>query len=115
LSAVIDLVPPRVAGVVYTKPWMVELILDLAGYLPERPLARLVALEPSAGDGAFLQGMVRRLIESCRLHGIPVEQAAQAIGAFEIDPAAAEKAVALVCATARLLLRIGFFAGSDVA
>lgn len=79
-TAAIDLIPPRVAGVIYTKPWMVELILDLAGYLPERPLARLVALEPSAGDGAFLQGMVRRLIESCRLHGIPLDQAAHSIG-----------------------------------
>ena len=98
-TPVIDLIPPRVVGVVYTKPWMVELILDLAGYLPERSLARLVALEPSAGDGAFLQGMVRRLIKSCRLHGVPVEQAAQAIGAFEIDPAAAEKAMGLVCDT----------------
>jgi hypothetical protein len=96
---VIDLISPRVAGVVYTKPWMVELILDLAGYLPERPLARLVALEPSAGDGAFLQGMVRRLIKSCRLHGIPADQAAHAIGAFEIDRGAAEKAIGVVCST----------------
>jgi hypothetical protein len=23
---------PREAGVVYTKPWVVELVLDLAGY-----------------------------------------------------------------------------------
>lgn len=78
---------------------MVELILDLAGYLPERPLARLVALEPSAGDGAFLQCMVRRLVESCHRHGLPIEQATQAIGAFEIDPCAAEKARDLVGAT----------------
>lgn len=98
-TAVIDPIPSRVAGVVYTKLWMVELILDMAGYLPERPLARLVALEPSAGDGAFLQGMVRRLVESCRLHGIPIEQATRAIGAFEIDPSAAEKASGLVHAT----------------
>ena len=61
---------PREAGVVYTKPWMVELVLDLAGYVPERRLAELVALEPSAGDGAFLSAMVRRLVESCeRLWG----------------------------------------------
>lgn len=38
----------REAGVVYTKPW-IELVLDLAGYLPDRRLAELVALEPSAG------------------------------------------------------------------
>ena len=98
-TAILDLIPQRVAGVVYTKPWMVELILDLAAYLPQRPLARLVALEPSAGDGAFLQGMVRRLVKSCRLHGIPVEQAANAIGAFEIDPEAAERAIGVVRAT----------------
>jgi hypothetical protein len=49
---------------VYTKAWMVELVLDLAGYLPERRLAELVAVEPSAGDGAFLSAMVRRLVES---------------------------------------------------
>ena len=95
----IDFIAPRTAGVVYTKPWMVELILDLAGYLPERPLARLVALEPSAGDGAFLKAMVRRLVESCRRHGTPFEQATQAIGAFEIDPEAAEKAIEVVYAT----------------
>jgi hypothetical protein len=39
----------REAGVVYTKPWMVELVLELAGTLPEKRLADLVALEPSAG------------------------------------------------------------------
>ncbi len=61
--------PLREAGVVYTKPWMVELVLDLAGYLPEKRLADLVALEPSAGDGAFLSAMVRRLVESCARAG----------------------------------------------
>jgi hypothetical protein len=34
----------REAGVVYSKPWMVDLVLDLAGYLPERRLAELVLL-----------------------------------------------------------------------
>ncbi|MCU0797533.1 MAG: hypothetical protein MUF31_16560 [Akkermansiaceae bacterium] len=36
--------PAREAGVVYTKPWMVGLVLDLAGYLPEKRLTELVAL-----------------------------------------------------------------------
>ena len=91
-------VPPQVreAGVVYTKPWMVELVLDLAGYLPEMRLAELVALEPSAGDGAFLSAMVRRLVESCERHGIPLTKATSALQAFEIDPKAAEKAVGVV-------------------
>ena len=57
------LISAREGGVVYTKPWKVELVLDLAGTLPEKRLADLVALEPSAGDGAFLSAMVRRLVE----------------------------------------------------
>ncbi len=51
-NTAVETLPQREAGVIYTKPWMVEIILDLAGYLPERPLFKLVALEPSAGDGA---------------------------------------------------------------
>ncbi|MEI6176791.1 MAG: Eco57I restriction-modification methylase domain-containing protein [Verrucomicrobiota bacterium] len=86
----------REAGVVYTRPWMVELVLDLAGYLPEKRLADLVALEPSAGDGAFLSAMVRRLVESCERHGMPLSKATSALQAFEIDPEAAEKAVGVV-------------------
>jgi hypothetical protein len=50
----------REAGVVYSKQWAVDLVLDLAGYLPERRQVEQVALEPSAGDGAFLSAMVRR-------------------------------------------------------
>ena len=93
----------REAGVVYTKPWVVELVLDLAGYVPGRRLAELVALEPSAGDGAFLSAMVRRLVESCERHGIPLTEAGQAIQAFEIDPEAAEQAVGVVCETLKQL------------
>ena len=94
---------PREAGVVYTKPWVVELVLDLAGYVPDRRLAELVALEPSAGDGAFLSAMVRRLVESCERHGIPLTDAGRAIQAFEIDPGAAERAVGVVCETLKQL------------
>lgn len=90
---------PREAGVVYTRPWMVELVLDLAGYLPEKPLAALVVLEPSAGDGAFLSAMVRRLVKSCKLHRMPLQDAAKALQAFEIDPDAAARAVEVVHAT----------------
>ena len=75
----------REAGVVYTKPWMVELVLDLAGYLPERRLAELVALDPSAGDGAFLSAMVRRLVESCRRHETALAEATRAIQAYRSE------------------------------
>lgn len=47
---------------------MVELILDLANYRPERDLGALHVVEPAAGDGAFLVAMVRRLVASLALH-----------------------------------------------
>ena len=81
---------------VYTKSWVVEIILDLAGYTPDRRLADFVALEPSAGDGAFLLAMVRRLVESCLQHGIPLSEATEAIRAFEIDPLSAQQAIEVV-------------------
>jgi len=97
----------REAGVVYTRSWMVELVLDLAGYLPERRLGEMVAMEPSAGDGAFLSAMVRRLVKSCERHGIPLATAGRAIQAFEIDPVAAERAGRVVCETLRSLRDLG--------
>ena len=49
-------------GAIYTRPWTVELILDLAGYHPEADLVGALAVEPAAGDGAFLMPMVERLL-----------------------------------------------------
>lgn len=89
---------------VYTKPWTVEVILDLAGYTADKPLARLVALEPSAGDGAFLCGMARRLVESCRRHRIPLVEAQEALRAYEIDAVAVASASAAIHAE---LVRLG--------
>jgi len=110
----IELLPAREAGVVYTKPWMVALMLDLAGYTVDRQLGKLVAVEPSAGDGAFLQEMVRRLVESCRRHGTPLTEAREAIRAFEINPAAAANAVESV--TAILIdLGVSAFTASSLA
>ena len=41
-------------GEVFTRRWVVDLILDLAGYTPDRDLAANAALEPACGSGAFL-------------------------------------------------------------
>ncbi|MBP6506729.1 MAG: Eco57I restriction-modification methylase domain-containing protein [Opitutaceae bacterium] len=87
------------AGVVYTKPWMVAFILDLAGYTTDRDLARMVVVEPSAGDGAFLQEMVYRLVVSCRHHGTQLAETGEAIRAFEINPDAVHRAVELATQT----------------
>lgn len=58
--------PHEIKGVVYTKRWVVELLLDLAGYRSNNNLVDAVAVEPAAGDGAFLVPMVERLVQSCR-------------------------------------------------
>lgn len=83
-------------GVVYTKPWVVDLILDLVGYRAEADLATLVAVEPAAGEGAFLVPMVRRLLASLQLHGRSIGEAKRALLAYELDGEAAAWARELV-------------------
>lgn len=61
--------PTEPVGAIFTKPEVTSLILDLAGYTPEKGrLAERRLLEPSCGDGAFLAAIIQRLIASERLH-----------------------------------------------
>ena len=76
-------------GVVYTKSWVVDLILDLAGYVSEQDLAARYAVEPAAGEGAFLVPMIRRLLDSLEVHGRPLADARDALHGYELDEAAA--------------------------
>ena len=61
--------PSEPVGAIFTKPEIIELILDIGGYIPgaER-LATARLLEPSCGDGAFLIAAIRRLLASERQH-----------------------------------------------
>ena len=79
---------PRVAehGVVYTRPWVVDLVLDLAGYNPSENLVDSVAVEPSCGDGSFLAQIVRRLSSSCQSQGRPLQDCNESIMAFDLSP-----------------------------
>jgi hypothetical protein len=64
-------------GAIFTRPEIVDLILDLAGYSPATiRLAELTVLEPSCGDGAFLETIVARLLESERIHKGSIDWAA---------------------------------------
>ncbi len=83
-------------GVVYTKSWVVNLILDLADYLPNKDLATISVVEPSSGGGAFLIPLVRRLLTSLALHGRPLSEAYSAIRAYEIDSLVAERTISLI-------------------
>lgn len=56
-------------GSVYTKPEVVDFILDLTGYKKEKPLFKFKLLEPSFGGGDFLLPIIDRLLSSVVLHG----------------------------------------------
>ncbi|MFE2408217.1 Eco57I restriction-modification methylase domain-containing protein [Kitasatospora sp. NPDC059408] len=71
-------------GEVFTRRWVVELILDLLGYTPDKDLAELRIVEPACGAGAFLGAIAARLSESCRNHGRPITDAADAVEAFDL-------------------------------
>ena len=98
----VSLAPAReVKGVVYTKPWVADLILDLAGYQPAEDLAARYAVEPSAGAGAFLVPMIRRLLQSLPAHGRQLRDCRDSIRAYELDGDSAARAVELTAAELR--------------
>lgn len=79
-------------GVVFTKDWVVDFVLDIAGYTSERSLASYCAIEPSCGDGAFLRRMTLRLCESASREGrLSTGSLENCIRAYDLDPVSAEK------------------------
>ncbi|MFC5531213.1 Eco57I restriction-modification methylase domain-containing protein [Cohnella yongneupensis] len=66
--SVLDEIVKKKSGSFYTKPEIVELILDLVGYTANSPLFEKSLLEPSTGHGAFLIPAVERLLESLVNH-----------------------------------------------
>ncbi len=90
-----DRVPLEPKGVVYTKRWVVEMLLDLAGYTSGADLVEALAVEPAAGEGAFLGPMIERLIDSCRRHGWSVSDCHKSLIAYELNDVSAGRARAL--------------------
>jgi adenine-specific DNA-methyltransferase len=76
----------REHGEVFTRRWVVELILDLVGYTADQDLVRMRAIEPSCGSGAFLVTMVERLVDSALRHGRDLGDAYEAIAATDLIP-----------------------------
>ncbi len=72
-------------GAVYTRAWVVELLLDLAGYAAPRNLVDTRAVEPSAGEGAFLLPMVARLLASCRAQCRPWLDCLDSLRGYDVD------------------------------
>lgn len=79
------LAPLEPKGVVYTKRWVVELLLDLAGYASTANLVDAIAVEPAAGEGAFLGLMIKRLADSCQQLGRPITDCRNSLIAYELD------------------------------
>lgn len=88
-------------GVVLTKPHVVELILDLAGYSVHRDLCALPLLEPSCGKGAFLRPAIERLMSSARRFRRDTADLRDAIVAYDVDPAHVSETRAVVRRTLR--------------
>ena len=77
-------------GEVFTRRWVVDLILDLVGYRPEEDLGAATILEPSCGCGAFLIPIIERLSASCSQHGRTLADLGGAIKGFDLLPHNAE-------------------------
>lgn len=71
-------------GEVFTRRWIVELILDWVGYTPNKDLTSAVIVEPACGAGAFIGPVVERLIASCQAHGRSPLDTADAVCSFDL-------------------------------
>ena len=72
-------------GEVFTRRWVVEVLLDLTGYTPDCDLSQVQLLEPSCGSGAFLGPAVERLIASAQHHGRDLASLGDAIRAYDLQ------------------------------
>lgn len=74
-------------GAIFTRPEVVDFILDLVGYTDDQPLHQKRLLEPSFGGGDFLLSVVGRLLTAWRVSKSSksvVEELGDAIRAIEL-------------------------------
>lgn len=93
-------------GVVYTKKWVVDLILDVAGYVPGTGISDKVIIEPSCGCGAFLTVIAGRLADDAIAVGKGWTSLVNAIRAYDIDSASIETARKAAVEDADLKLQV---------
>ncbi|GGV05953.1 type II DNA modification methyltransferase [Streptomyces filipinensis] len=81
-------------GEVYTRRWVVDMILDLAGYTADRDLGQWTITDPACGTGAFLLSIAERLSTACRKQGRDLpERAVRAFDLLDRNVQASRKAV----------------------
>lgn len=71
-------------GEVFTRRWVVDLVLDLLGYTADKDLCSLKLVEPACGSGSFLVAVASRISASCRTHNRPPEDALSAVRALDL-------------------------------
>ena len=90
-------------GAVFTRREVVDFILDLVGYTPDRPLCELRFLEPSFGEGDFLMPALDRLLESWRSrnngHDGAISDILNSICAVELHRSTFEKTKSKIIST----------------
>ncbi len=77
-------------GVVLTKASVVEKMLDLVDYVPEKDLRKLRVIEPSAGEGVFTLAIIKRLYKSAIDFGFDFQHALENLEFYDIDKASME-------------------------
>ncbi|WP_246149962.1 Eco57I restriction-modification methylase domain-containing protein [Arenimonas fontis] len=80
-------------GAVFTRREVVDFILDLVGYTPDRPLHEERLLEPSFGHGEFLLAAIERLVAAWQTHAprVSAVSLANCIRAVELHRASFEE------------------------
>ncbi|WP_445161431.1 Eco57I restriction-modification methylase domain-containing protein [Mycobacterium sp. Dal123C01] len=82
-------------GEVFTRRWVVEVLLDLCGYTTDQDLGALHLLEPSCGSGAFLGPAVERLLASATARGDDFAALRDSIRAYDLQASHVEVSRAL--------------------
>ena len=92
-------------GVVYTRTWVVDLILDMIGFTADKPLWKMKAIEPSCGEGSFLSRMTERIAKTASNDGVlDAETLYGCVVAFDIDE---DSVNASMAAVADVLMQYG--------
>lgn len=86
-------------GAVYTKRWVVDLILDIAGYTPGAGITRRTVVEPSCGCGAFLTAIAERLADELSAENGEWSMLGNSVRGYDITPDSLETARAGVVRT----------------
>lgn len=80
-----DADPIQNHGEVFTRRWVVEVLLDLSGYTSDRDLSKVRLVEPSCGSGAFLGPAGERLIASATARGYDFATLSNSIRAYDLQ------------------------------